>query len=74
MADIVKWFNFDHVDFSKDKGIERFAIYEECQKLAYLMDGFLPESAEKTTGLRKMLEAKDCFVRAYLEKIEKESE
>ena len=26
-----------------------------------------PESAEKTAGLRKLLEAKDCFVRAKLE-------
>jgi len=30
------------------------------------MDELLPESAEKTTGLRKLLEAKDCFVRAKL--------
>ena len=27
----------------------------------------LPEGAEKTAGLRKLLEAKDCFVRARLE-------
>lgn len=30
--------------------------------------GHLPESAEKTAGLRKLLEAKDCFVRARMEK------
>lgn len=32
------------------------------------MDKTLPESAEKTVGLRKLLEAKDCFVRAALDK------
>ncbi len=36
-------------------------------KLAHMMDQDLPESAEKTTGLRKLLEAKDCFVRAQLD-------
>lgn len=38
-----------------------------CCKLAEEMDASLPESAEKTAGLRKLLEAKDCFVRAKLE-------
>jgi hypothetical protein len=36
-------------------------VYE----LAEQMDN-LPESAEKTAGMRKLLEAKDCFVRASL--------
>ena len=39
-----------------------------CAKLAAEMDATLPETAEKTAGLRKLLEAKDCFVRAKLEK------
>lgn len=34
--------------------------------LAKTMAGALPESAETTVGLRKLLEAKDCFVRARL--------
>ncbi len=34
---------------------------------AEALDELLPESAEKTVGLRKLLEAKDCFVRAFLE-------
>lgn len=38
-----------------------------CSELAAKMDADLPESAEKTAGLRKLLEAKDCFVRARLE-------
>jgi hypothetical protein len=35
--------------------------------IAQHYDELLPESAEKTAGLRKLLEAKDCFVRAALE-------
>ena len=38
-----------------------------CAELASKMDADLDESAEKTAGLRKLLEAKDCFVRAKLE-------
>lgn len=42
---------------------------KSCSELAQQMDAALPESAEKTAGLRKLLEAKDCFVRAKLEEI-----
>lgn len=35
--------------------------------LAKQMDDLLPDSAEKSTGMRKLLEAKDCFVRAALD-------
>ncbi len=38
-----------------------------CAALAEHMDTTLAEGAEKTAGLRKLLEAKDCFVRAKLE-------
>ncbi len=41
---------------------------EACARLAQEMDRTLPETAEKTAGLRKLLEAKDCFVRALIEK------
>lgn len=34
--------------------------------LARKMATELPQSAETTAGLRKLLEAKDCFVRAAL--------
>jgi hypothetical protein len=33
--------------------------------LAEHLDSILSESAEKTTALRKLLEAKDCGVRAF---------
>lgn len=35
--------------------------------LANRMNESLPNGAEKSAGLRKLLEAKDCFVRAKLE-------
>jgi len=35
-------------------------------ELAKFFEDVLPDSPEKTTGLRKLLEAKDCFVRAAL--------
>jgi hypothetical protein len=34
--------------------------------LAKQVDNLMPDSAEKTAGLRKLLEAKDCLVRASL--------
>lgn len=37
-----------------------------CQ-LAVQMDEDLADGAEKSAGLRKLLEAKDCLVRAALE-------
>jgi len=35
--------------------------------LATLMDELLPDGAEKSAGLRKLLEAKDALVRAKLD-------
>jgi hypothetical protein len=38
----------------------------QCGDLALTMIAQLPDGPELTTGLRKLLEAKDCFVRAAL--------
>lgn len=38
-----------------------------CADLALQMVGMLPDSPELTVGLRKLLEAKDSFVRAALD-------
>ncbi len=40
------------------------ALSEPCAGLALDMITQLPDGPELTTGLRKLLEAKDCFVRA----------
>jgi hypothetical protein len=42
-------------------------VAENCADLAVQMDMLLPEGPEKTAGLRKLLEAKDCFVRAAID-------
>ena len=41
-------------------------VSKPCGELAQAMIAALPDGAELSTGLRKLLEAKDCFVRANL--------
>ncbi len=57
---IVKWFDGDHLE------PELADVVDDCRQLAEAMDRILAEGPEKTAGLRKLLEAKDCFVRAAL--------
>ncbi len=42
------------------------AVSKPFGELAELMHGELPRNPERTTALRKLLEAKDCAVRALL--------
>jgi hypothetical protein len=42
------------------------AVSREIGEVAHEMEDLLPDGPEKTMGLRKLLEAKDCFVRAAL--------
>ena len=42
------------------------AISAPCHDLAFDMVSTLPDGAELSAGLRKLLEAKDCFVRQAL--------
>ncbi|AHK20999.1 hypothetical protein BZ17_676 [Yersinia pseudotuberculosis IP 32953] len=57
---IIKYFAYTHLP----------PVLQEVSKpigdLAIAMDEQLPDSAEKAAGLRKLLEAKDCLVRAKL--------
>lgn len=41
-------------------------VSQNVQAAAVWADQNLPDGPEKTAGLRKLLEAKDCFVRAAL--------
>jgi len=60
---ILKYFKYEHLpDRLK---VVSHRIYE----VANYMDASLPDGAEKSAGLRKLLEAKDCFVRAQLEEV-----
>ena len=58
---IIKYFEYSHLP------IHLQVISKPIGDLARAFDGLLPDSAEKTTGLRKLLEAKDAFVRAALD-------
>ena len=42
------------------------AVSKQFCELAHQIDEDLPTNPEKTTALRKLLEAKDCAVRAIL--------
>lgn len=57
---IMKYFEFAHLPPHLQE------ISKPIGELAQQMDAALPDSAEKTAGLRKLLEAKDCLVRAKL--------
>lgn len=60
---IVRYFAFDHLPSNLQ------AISKPCHDLAQAMVAELPDGPELTAGLRKLLEAKDCFVRAALDKM-----
>ena len=56
----IKFFEYTHLPL---------ALQEVCKpivQLAKLMEETLPDGPEKSAGMRKLLEAKDCFVRAML--------
>jgi len=57
---MLKFFEFDHLP-EKLQDISR-----PCAILADEMVEALSDGPELTVGLRKLLEAKDCFVRAAL--------
>lgn len=61
---LMAYFQYDHLPAGPIR--ESSA---SCAELAKKFDESLPESAEKTAGLRKLLEAKDCFVRATLDEV-----
>lgn len=57
---IMKYFAFEHLPAHLQE------VSKPIGELAKQMDDTLPDGAEKSTGLRKLLEAKDAFVRAKL--------
>lgn len=58
--DIMKFFKYDHLPEHLQ------LISRPIGELAETMDALLPRSPETSAGLRKLLEAKDCLVRAAL--------
>jgi hypothetical protein len=57
---MMKYFEYSHLPEKLQ------AVSKPICELAQKMADSLPEGAEKTAGLRKLLEAKDCFVRTLL--------
>lgn len=58
---IARYFAYDHLP-------ERLqAVSKPAHDFAEAMIAALPDGPELTAGLRKLLEAKDCFVRAALD-------
>jgi hypothetical protein len=58
------------LQFFKDEHLPREIqfVSKPFSDLAELIVGSLPANPERTAGLRKLLEAKDCAVRAYIYK------
>ena len=57
---IMKYFEYAHLPEHLQE------VSRPIGELAKRMDAELPDCAEKAAGLRKLLEAKDCLVRARL--------
>jgi hypothetical protein len=57
----IQWFKYEHLPAKLQE------VSKPIAELAQLMEETLPDGAEKSAGMRKLLEAKDCFVRAKLE-------
>ena len=56
----IQYFAYKHLP------LQLQAVSKSCYDLAHLMEETLPDGPEKSAGMRKLLEAKDCFVRANL--------
>jgi len=57
---IMKFFVYDHLPEKLQK------ISKPIKEFAEIMNNALPKSPEKAVGLRKLLEAKDCFIRSAI--------
>jgi len=55
---LLQFFKFDHLPENLQ------TISAPFKQVADIMIEKLPRNPERTSGLRKLLEAKDCFVRA----------
>lgn len=62
MKRMMQWFEYSHLPPHLQE------VSKPVGELAKLLMETLPENEERTAGLRKLIEAKDCFVRAKLHK------
>ncbi len=61
MSTTIKYFAYAHLPAALQ------VVSKPIGDLAHQLEAQLPEGAEKSAGMRKLLEAKDCFVRAALD-------
>jgi ferritin-like protein len=61
-APILRYFEYLHLRPGPLQDVSK-----ECHDLAVKLAAYLPQNAETSAGLRKLLEAKDCLVRAALD-------
>ena len=59
---ILRFFTYQHLPAGPMRDTSAL-----CADMAHAMASTLPPGAELSAGLRKLLEAKDCFVRAALD-------
>lgn len=59
---VYRWFDYEHLTKARPREVSMY-----LHDTARIMLEILPDSQELTAGLRKLLEAKDCFVRAAVE-------
>lgn len=59
-TDTIQFFQYEHLPHHLQE------VSRPIGELAKLLENTLPDGPEKTAGMRKLLEAKDCFVRACL--------
>lgn len=57
----IQFFSYEHLP----KHLQEVA--KPICELALKLESELPDGPEKSAGMRKLLEAKDCFVRTLLE-------
>ena len=57
----IKYFEYGHLPPHLQ------AVSKPIGELAKQLEAELPDGPEKSAGMRKLLEAKDCFVRAALD-------
>lgn len=62
---LVQFFNYTHLPEGKGRDIS--ALFSQFVRE---LDEALPDNPEKSTSIRKLLEAKDCAVRATFYKAE----
>lgn len=57
----IQYFSYGHLAAKLQE------VAKPIADLAHLMEKSLPDGPEKSAGMRKLLEAKDCFARSALE-------